>query len=61
MTENKLDGTIVFNSLILKKVRMCKRCKIRATSHNYIFNPNDNEKELCTECIRTLRIKENLK
>lgn len=45
----------------LKKVKMCKRCKIRATNHNYIFNPNDNEKELCSECIRTLRVKENKK
>lgn len=61
MAEDKLNRTIAFNSLILKKVKMCKRCKIRATSHNYIFNPNDNEKELCTECIRTLRIKEKSK
>lgn len=59
--DDKLDRTIVFNNLILKNVKRCKRCKIRATSSNYIFNPNDNEKELCTECIRTLRIKENLK
>lgn len=48
----------MMNSIIdLKKVKMCKRCKIRAISHNYIFNPNDNEKELCSECIRILRIK----